>query len=313
MSPEPHQLTLFKGSLPAKPYCTDELTSGLLIRDVRSAITRRYIQPNHPNSRLWLVYDVDRPTCVSELTDELLLPAPHFFVQNRDNQHAHAYYGLETAVHMNLGSSQAALRFAAAVDCALTCQMAADGQYSGLIAKNPSHEHWRTYIINSESYELGELAEYLDLEKYGDKRRAYPESGIGRNVNLFDRLRRWAYKAIRQGWPKEQQWHRAVFERANMYNVHDNPLPTNEVRHIAVSVSKWVFRNFSAQSFSETQAARGARKGKKRRDALLPKAMKMRAQGTSERAIATALGVSQKTINNWLNENNSYLSKSHIR
>ena len=294
------QLELFKGALPVRPYCTNDPTDGLMIRTLDHALKRRYIQPNHPNSKLWLVYDIDRATCVSELTDDLLLPAPHFFVQNPENQHAHAYYGLETAVHMNPGSSQAALRFAAAVDCALTCQMSADGQYSGLIAKNPANEHWRTYTINSASYELGELAEYLDLDKYGDKRRVYPESGLGRNVNLFDRLRRWAYRAIRQGWPNEQQWHRAVFERANMYNVHDNPLPPNEVRHIATSVAKWVFRNFSPQSFSEVQASRGARNGKQRRDELLPKALEMRAQGATYHQIAEALEVAEKTARNWL-------------
>ena len=300
------QLELFKGGLPVRPYCTNDPTTGLMIRTLDHALKRRYIQPNHPNSRLWLVYDVDRPTCVSELTDDLLLPAPHFFVQNPDNQHAHAYYGLETAVHMNPESSQAALRFAAAVDCALTCQMAADGQYSGLIAKNPAHEHWRTYTINSASYELGELAEYLDLEKYSDRRRSYPESGLGRNVNLFDKLRRWAYKSIRQGWPNEPQWHRAVLERANMYNVHDNPLPHNEVRHTATSVAKWVFRNFSAQAFRDTQAARGARKGKQRRDEMKPKALDMRSQGRSVRDISAALGVPKSTISRWV-------SQSHIR
>jgi len=91
------------------------------------------------------VYDIDRPTCVYELTDDLNLPAPHFFVQNPDNQHAHAFYGLETAVHLNLNSSQKAIRFAAAVDCAFTEKMDADGQYTGLIAKNPAHQHWSTY------------------------------------------------------------------------------------------------------------------------------------------------------------------------
>lgn len=304
------QLELFKGALPVRPYCSNDPTDGLMIRTLDHALKRRYIQPNHPNSKLWLVYDVDRPTCVSELTDDLLLPAPHFFVQNPNNQHAHVYYGLETAVHMNPGSSQTALRFAAAVDCALTVQMDSDGQYSGLIAKNPANEHWRTYTINSPSYELGELAEYLDLDKYGDKRRNYPESGLGRNVNLFDRLRRWSYKAIRQGWPDEQQWHRAVFERANMYNVHDNPLPHNEVRHTATSVAKWVFRNFSAQAFSEVQRARGSRKGQSVRDQLLPLALEMNTLGATQKEIAEKLGITQQTISNWLSSLNT---KSHIR
>ena len=129
-------------------------------------------------------------------------------------------------------------------------------------------------------------------------------------MNLFDRLRRWAYKAIRQGWPDEQQWHRAVFERANMYNVHDNPLPHNEVRHTATSVAKWVFRNFSRQAFSQVQASRGSRKGKALRDQLLPKALEMRSQGATQQAISDALGVTERTVRNWLK---AKTGKSHIR
>ena len=310
MQPLYDQLELFKGGLPIKPYCSNDPTHGLIIRSIDTALRHRYIQPNCPNSKLWLVYDIDRPTCVSELTDDLSLPCPHFFVQNPINQHAHAYYGLETAVHLNANSSQKAMRFAAAVDCALTVQMSADGQFSGLIAKNPAHKHWRTYTVNSEPYELGEIADYLDLDKYGDKRRAMPECGLGRNVNLFNRLRHWAYKAIRQGWPDEDQWHRAVFERANGYNLIENPLPSNEVRHTATSVAKWTFRHFSAESFSEVQAARGRRKGQKQRELLMPQVLEMRAQGATHQAISEDIGVPKRTITDWLKKD---LGGNHIR
>lgn len=308
------QLDLFRGSIPPKSYCTNDPTSGLRIRSIEHAMRHRYVQPNHPNSKLWLVYDIDRATCVSEITDCLDLPSPHFFVQNPANQHAHAYYGLETAVHMNPHSSQKAIRFAAAVDCAFTVKMAADGQYSGLIAKNPAHEHWRTYTINSEPYDLGEMAEYVDLDAYGDRRRSMPETGLGRNVNLFNRLRLWSYKAIRQGWPNSTQWDRAVSDRADGYNLTDNPLPYREVRHIAKSVATWTYKHFSAEEFSEVQASRGRQKGKARRDELLPQVLLMRAQGATQKTIAEALGVSQSTVVTWLlNENDSQNIRSHIR
>ena len=305
-----NQIEMFKGSLPAKPYCTNDPTNGLMIRSVEHALRLRYIQPNHPNSKLWLVYDIDRATCVSEITDDLNLPAPHFFVQNPLNGHAHVFYGLETAVHMNLTSSQRALRFAAAVDCALTRDLAADAQYAGLIAKNPANEHWRTYGINSESYELGELAEYVDLDAFGDRRRSMPETGLGRNVNLFNRLRHWAYKAIRQGWPDSAQWHRAVLDRAIGYNATDNPLPYGEVRNTAKSVAKWTYQHFSQEGFSQLQASRGSRKGKQRRDELMPLVLEMRAQGVTQQAIADEFGLTDRTVRNWLKNKTG---KSHIR
>ena len=217
---------------------------------------------------------------------------------------------LETAVHLNENSSQKAIRFAAAVDCALTSQMDADGQYSGLIAKNPTHDHWRTYMINSESYELGELAEYLDLDSYGDRRRSMPDTGLGRNVNLFNKLRFWAYKAIRQGWPDSEQWHRAVLDRAIGYNTTANPLPYGEVRNTAKSVAKWTYKNFNNEAFRQTQSSRGKRKGKKRRDELMPKVLEMLNQGASQRAIAAELCIPRKTIASWLKLG---VGESHIR
>jgi len=304
------QLELFKGALPIRPYCTNDPTNGLMIRTLDHALRCRYIQPNNPNSKLWMVYDIDRPTCVSELTDDLLLPSPHFFVQNKKNQHAHAFYGLEAAIHLNQNSSQKAIRFAAAVDCALTSKMAADGQYSGLIAKNPAHNHWQTYTLNADPYDLGEIADYLDLDTFNDQRRLLPETGLGRNVNLFNRLRKWSYRAIRQGWPDRIQWDRACLDRAVAYNITDNPLPHNEVRHTARSVAKWTYQHFSQTGFSELQSARGSRKGKKRRDELLPKVIEMRAHGASHQAIADAVDVPKRTVGDWLKK---HLGGSHIR
>jgi len=236
------------------------------------------------------------------------LPAPHIFTQNPDNQHAHAFYGLETAVHLNRNSSAKAIRFAAAVDCAFTERMDADAQYCGLIAKNPMHERWRTYSINAESYSLGEMSEYVDLAKYGDRRRSMPETGLGRNVNLFNRLRLWAYKAIRQGWPDFDQWHRACFDRAVGYNQTSNPLPISEVKSTALSVAKWTYRNFNSGAFSELQAHRGSQKGQKVRDEKLEQAIALREEGFSFSQIAKELDIPKPTIGRWLKS-----SQSHIR
>lgn len=296
-----NQLELFAQTLPKKPYCTDHLEYGLIIRSLEGALQRRYIQPNHPNSKLWLVYDIDRPTAVDELTDDLHLPAPHIFVQNPENGHAHAYYGLEVPVHLNEHSSRSAIRFAGALDVSMTQKMDADAGYCGLIAKNPLHEHWRTWHCSNERYQLHEIAEYLDLEPLSDRRRAIPAVGLGRNCNLFENLRKWAYRAIRQGWPAWEPWLNACHQRALGYNVQFKaPLAGNEVSHVARSVAKWTHSHLSQQGFSALQASRGSRKGAKQRDTLKPRALEMHSQGFTQRDIADDLGVSQKTISNWL-------------
>ena len=162
--------------------------------------------------------------------------------------------------------------------------------------------------MTAESYSLGEMSEYVDLTDYNDQRRLMPETGLGRNVNLFNRLRRWAYRAIRQGWPDYDQWHRACLDRAIGYNRTSNPLPVSEVKSTALSVAKWTHQRFNPAEFSELQAHRGSMKGQKIRSINLDQAVVYHEGGMPQRMIAKELGVSQKTISNWLR-----LSKSHIR
>ena len=254
------QLELFRGNLPRKPYCTDDLGQ-LQIRSVAHAVKRRYIQPNHPNSKLWLLYDIDRATGPEEVTDDLNLPAPTIWVKNRANGHAHALYALETPVHMNPSSSAQAIRFAGALDVAMSAALDADPGYAGLICKNPLHSFWETYTLGN-VYDLAELAEYVDLNRFSDRRRNLPDVGLGRNVTLFERLRTWAYRAIRQGWPHYEQWLRACESRAQGYNDFEAPLPLSEVKATAKSVAKWTHKNMSPAGFSAVQASRGRRGGK---------------------------------------------------
>lgn len=304
MQTKPTQLSLFSQTLPKKPYCTDDHASGLIIRNVSHAIKRRYIQPNNPNSRLWLVYDIDRPTSIDEITDDFNLPAPHFFVQNPENHNAHVYYGLELPVHFNEDSSKKAIRFAAAVDIALTAKIKGDASYSGLMAKNPLHNHWRTWSSNSERYDLHEIAEHLELNQFKDLRKSMPSVGLGRNCNIFENLRQWSYRAIRQGWPDFNQWLNACETRALGYNANaESQLDHREVHHIAKSVAKYTHRNFSPQGFSEWQAAQGAKGGKAKGKAYSDKrtkALEMHSQGMTQTAISEALGIHRNSVRNYV-------------
>jgi len=74
----------------------------------------------------------------------------------------------------------------------------------------------------------------------------------------------------------------------------------------AKSVAKWTYKHFSPEGFSEVQAARGKRKGQKRRDELLPKVLEMKSQGASIRQISKVFDVPKSTISEWV-------SGSHIR
>jgi len=143
------------------------------------------------------------------------------------------------------------LKYAAAVENALRKKLDADAGYSGLICKNPNHGHWKIAVWQPELYTLDWLADSLDLNAANDK-EIVADYGLGRNCTLFDKTRKWAYRAIRQGWPEYDQWLQACYERASAYNLQfPTPLDENEVSSIAKSIAKWTHSNFSEKSFSD--------------------------------------------------------------
>jgi hypothetical protein len=259
-----HQLSLFEQRIPAKPYYTDDLSTGLRIRTAQQALKSRYIQHNGPTHKFWLVFDIDRAGATMDWYDRHA-PAPNIIATNRENGHAHLIYGLEIAVRTAPDASSAALRYAAAIEHALQQKLGADASYSGLICKNPLHPFWQVSCWEQNLYTLDWLADYVDLSAYSSKKRL-PDYGLGRNCNLFDSVRNWAYKAIRQGWPDYDRWLEAVETRAYAYNKRfSEPLPDNEIAHVAKSIARWTHRHMSSAGFSEWQANNGKRSGASRR------------------------------------------------
>uniref|UniRef100_UPI001555E025 primase C-terminal domain-containing protein n=1 Tax=Halomonas hibernica TaxID=2591147 RepID=UPI001555E025 len=115
-----------------------------------------------------------------------------------------------------------------------------------------------------------------------------PDYGLGRNCTLFEKLRQWAYKAIRQGWPDADRWYEAVLTRARAYNDFDAPLPDSEVKATARSVAKWTHCNLSSSGFSQWQAAQGRKGG--------VRSGQVRRQGSAvEREPWACMGISRAT------------------
>lgn len=300
------------GRWPRRPYCTDDLANGLRIRSLAKALTHPYIQANPPHLRVWALFDIDRPLAALAWEDADL-PPPTWTAINRQNGHAHSAWGLEVPVLVDgLGARDAPLRYLCAVESLMAERLQADPGFGGLITKNPAHPLWWTLRGPRLSYSLGELAEWLPgLEKHRPRRRAPDQVGLGRNVALFDRVRHWAYRAIRPYWGTGLQgwnaWLSLCNSRALTYNADFlTPLDGREVWHLARSVAKWTWRNTTAEGFSAWQAAQGRKagiaSGKVRRSASEEKrstARLMRAKGMPFRAIAAELGVGVMTVHDW--------------
>ena len=235
------QLELFNPKrLPQAPYCTTGKGNAVVIRRLSSALKNPLLQINLPFLTWWLVFDVDQPQA-GLAWEDAGLPLPTWCAVNPENGHAHIVYALSIPVKTAEASNLKALRYLAAVYDAMASKMQADKQYSGLLTKNPTHKQWRTYWGCRTPYELGELAEYIDLKNITPSADS-DQCGYGRNCTLFDSLRKWAYVAVRQyRGDKVMLWREAVATQAIKLNQFAVPLDGKETLGIGKSVAKWVW------------------------------------------------------------------------
>lgn len=298
---------------PKKPYCSDNLESGIFPRSLASAIKKTYIQANPPHLRVWSIFDLDYEGAAMAW-DSANLPPPSWATINRQNGHAHLVYGLRAPVLVaSLEARQGPIRYLNAVESAFRAKLNGDSDYGGLITKNPAHPLWKLLKGPADYYDLSDLAEYVDLTKFKAKTGAKVlEIGLGRNVTLFDFLRYWAYASVRKYKGAGLSGWNAFMSDTNNKALERNcdfptPLDPREVWHVAKSVARWTYTNFDVESsdqrFSALQAERGKRSGKARLLASEDKrvtARLMHAAGSSSRTISSELEVNQSTIIRWL-------------
>lgn len=243
--------------LPRRPYCTNNLRHGLIVRPASLARNMTHIQLNPPALRHWLLFDIDTPKAALawERAD---LPPPNWIATNPENTHSHYGYLLETPLVTSVSGRDKPLRYAAAIEHAYRLRLLGDPGYCGLICKNPLHPHWRTWHLHDHTHSLDELAEWVTLQKRlcaADK-----GAGLGRNVLLFDRLRAWSYRTVlsyQSAGAHSDLWLRAVLHEAETLNGEFTPpLSYSEIGVVAKSVARWTWREFSAHDFSEIQRKR---------------------------------------------------------
>ena len=152
----------FIKNLPHKPYCTDELGAGLIIRQKKTAIKMPYIQHNPPSFISSLVFDVDTSDAYFSWSDANL-PTPSWISKNRQNNHAHIGYMLATPVCTTHNAKQKIIEYTAKIQQAYSLALGADQGYSGLITKNPCNSQWENHIFDVQPYELGYLADFVEL------------------------------------------------------------------------------------------------------------------------------------------------------
>lgn len=301
------QLELFRESLPKKPYCSDDLTFGLRVRPASEAVKHLYIQPNGPTNTAWLIYDLDRSTASFDWQTRHVA-TPNWVATNIDNGHAHLAYGLGKPVWTQYGQRDAAFRYMASIDVAMTDVLEADPGYSKLICKNPLRpDVWKVDLYQPELYDLPWLADYLDLKAYSDGRKNLPETGLGRNCTLFDHVRKWAYRKVRSDWLSMDFFIAAVAEYATAFNAlhFAHPLPFREVASTAKSIAKWTWVNMPRGSFKVWGDKRRSksievREGKAQEQALRIRLFLEQYPDLTQQQVADLLGIHRNTVVNAL-------------
>ncbi|STP00274.1 replication initiation protein [Haemophilus parainfluenzae] len=243
-----------------KLYCSDDLNYGLSLYPTRYALPKKYIQLNNDKTIMFLVIDLDHQNKL--IYQDVGLPEPNFIVSDKTKGTSHYIYALRTPIYKNYIENQKALVLFAKIQQEYTRLLKGDPLYVGLIAKNPLNENWLTWNLQHfHAYDLTELSDYIQIPKTISKRDAI---GEGRNCFLFDSVRKIAYREVlfyKSNGATESEFFNFILnkvENANSF-LKSPPLEFNELKNIAKSISKWTWKNFSTEIFSEIQRKRNSK------------------------------------------------------
>jgi len=251
---EPY-LAAFRARLPRYPYATDDPRQGMRPRKRENAIRYRYVQVGrYPHAIFRIVLDLDEPTwweAMERIPPSLSIPNP------RAPWRAHLVYELEPPVWLSSPKARESqanpFALVREVDARLRAYFGADPAYTGLLGRNPlAHPH---LLGGGKLWDLRSLLD--ELRDLTPRRRAlaYLDTATyGRNCELFDRTRAFAYSVV--GLYRGKPGGFDLFRQAVAYEAHrlnktlfrdhpQGPLPRKEVeRSIVKSVSKWVFDRY---------------------------------------------------------------------
>lgn len=290
---------LLYNDLPKKPYYSWGKGCRAIISGKSTAVKAPYIQINSPQIRKWLILDLDYSDSFNA-HEYKHLPPPNIIIRNPKNGHCQYLYRLAEPVTFFPNSASKPINYLEMIEKALVKAYGADWNFRYCLSKNPMYKDHKTHLIKSRPYELGELADWLNFDKFINKPANDEE--YGRNNYLFNTLRHVAYPIAPE--MDYSQLYAHLVGLSDKYNLHfDEPLPLNETHGICRSITKYCKGNKKIKSdraFSELQRARitkrwGDSTEKKKQAQIWAN------EGVKRKVIAERLGVTTRTLRNWLN------------
>lgn len=260
---------------PRRPLAGKSKSGGYYRTNRERALTMPYIESN-PTAMTSLVITDHDGGMADEIVSLAGMPQPSYVALNPITRSGQIVYALATPVIMTDAARRAPVNLLARIEAGLNTVFAGDVAYGGRITKNPTHaDHLTLWGPDYAVYELRDLAQPLDevgaLPKFKttkERRKALATSSSGRNVDLFDLTRRWAYRR-RGDYDQLSRWLQVLQDYAWDRNIdligpayEKGPMLVGEVNQLGRSIATWTWRNIH-HTFSEIQTIRGQRGGLK--------------------------------------------------
>lgn len=280
----------------------DDFGHGVRRMERKWALKRRNIQANPSTVCFNLVIDVDHPDALYRAFNSDL-PLPSWVAQS-DSGRAHVGYMLAYPVLLQ-HQLRKPERLLAQVERGLIRELDGDPAYNGLLTKNPLHPDWETVWGNSQLHTLRDMAKQLQLDLseplQRPKKRLEEYGYLGRNCQLFDATREWAYSAIRRYWEDSlEDWTNAVHDHISLLNQQlATPLTEPEIKATAKSIAGWTWAQFTPEDFQRWSAAGRAKSLQVRQEKASDKAAEIQAlkdAGLTNKQVAEKLSVTVDSV-----------------
>lgn len=236
---------------PYYPRCSDNKTAALQ-RPREYAVRYPYMQMNRRGFVSWLIFDLDHRRAWA--WQDAGLPEPNIIVQNRTNGHSQLYYAI-TPVCTTENARSGPIAYMKAIYEAMAARLDADTAYhSGPVAKTPGHPWWQTSELHSAVYELGDLAEYVELmppRPFG-KTANLEDLSHSRHELLFEFVRQYAYAIVNR---EREDGNFSTFTRLVEAFAHnrnsfqkmgfESDLPLSSIRATVKSITRWTWTHYT--------------------------------------------------------------------
>lgn len=259
----PHLADLAEAVIPTLPYqvlASADIKSRRawsIVEPICFAVGRQYLGLSNDRFVNAVIIDCDHADATRWRTCRL--PPPTWIAVTPESGRHHLVWLLARPVYKGPGAALGPLRYLARVVSAMTYELGGDEGYAGALTKNPWHPRWHVILPGGCPVELGDLYRAICCAPNRPRQRQHGEVrfGIGRNVELFDRLRYWAYANKRRHGDR-RSWGQAVAAQAAAINQSfASPLPPNELGWTVQSVANWVWTRYQGGTAENRRGAMG--------------------------------------------------------